>query len=229
MKRNISTFTLMLLAIGGATASADNIFSDNFDFGQAIQTPLGTGNVDPYFQNDSTVSLSTFALFGSPNNGSVPACPAPESGNCLNLASAYDVSQVITRSPISLMAGHYQLTFQYAGSQRPQDLNSLDSASVSFGSLLTQSFSVAPLGGPQTFNFLFAVHSPTSANLVFTDTTPRPSNDDSDDGVLIDNIQMSTASSVAAPEPASVGLSAVAAVVVLACAFRRRTRSERAS
>ena len=222
MKPNVSTFAVILLLIGTASASADNIFSDNFDFGQAIQTPLGTGNVDPYFQNDSTIPLSTFAVFGSPNNGSVPGCPAPESGNCLNLAGDYDVSQIVTRSPISLAAGQYELTFIYAGSQRSPDLNALDSAKVSLGNLFSQDFSIAPTGSPQTFDYIFTANSQVSANLVFTDTTPRPANSDFYDGVLIDNIQMSTVAATATPEPASIALTATAGALVLAACCRRK-------
>lgn len=229
MRLKLLTFTLTLFSIGTASAWADNIFSDNFDFGPSIQTPLGTGNVDSYLQNDSTVYQSTFAVFGSPNNGSVPGCPAPESGNCLNLAGDYDVSQVVTRSPISLSAGNYELTFLYAGSQRSQDLNTLDSAKVSLGNVFSQSFSAAPGSGPQTFDLKFTVNSPISANLVFTDTTPRPVNNDFFDGVLIDNIQMSTAQAAAAPEPASLVLFTAGGLLVLAGCWRSRRRKLRVS
>jgi hypothetical protein len=144
--------------------------------------------------------------------------------NCLNPAGELDVSQIVTRSPISLVPAYYDVTFQHPGSQPSEELNALYSARVSCGNLFPHSFSITPVGGPLTFDFNFGLGSPVAANLVVTDTTPPPGNADHYDDALIDNIRASTAALTAAPE-SSVELSGVASTLLLPGLLRLRTRT----
>ena len=189
--------TTVALSVGGLQAST-TLFSENFD--TTFPSPLSTGPAGQ-FDVPGTYPINSVAVYGSiSNNGTLPTCVAPESGNCLNLASAYDSAQIVSHNAISLAPGTYTLSFLYGGSNRPQyDTNAADSATVSLGNLLSKSFSIIPTGTPTMFTDTFTVTSMQSAYLTFTDTTPRPADNDSYDGVILDNIDV--ASSVAPPPP----------------------------
>jgi hypothetical protein len=220
------TASLMASAVG---LSADSLFSENFD--GTIPTPLGTGSAGQ-FNVSGSLPLNTIAIFGTIGNGggTLNSCIAPESGNCLNLAGAYDVSQVVSKNVIDFAPGSYTLSFLYGGSNRSTDTNALDSANVSIGSLLNQNFSIQPLGTPQMFTATFTVSSAQSASLTFTDTTPRPGSD-SYDGVILDNIDISSSSAPPppqTPEPASMMLLGSGVGLLALRQFRARNKNKRA-
>ena len=174
----------LLLATASGTALAAPVFSENFNAENGGVGALNYGSFSQFSVSGGTVDLIGNGFFDF----------YPGNGLYVDLDGTSGNSGVLSANPINLGPGNYSLTFDLGGSARG-DTNTVE-VTVSFGSLLTQTFTLAS-GDPlatQTINFNVA--GPATGTLSFELTD---SNDNV--GLILDNIALNTV-----PEPATLAL-----------------------
>ena len=195
--------TAGLLIAAGAHAAP--VFSDNFDGENGNTTVLNYTGFANFTVTDGTVDL-----IGTPSGYSI-VC-AGGAGACVDLDGTTGNPGALTSSAIDFAAGDYTLTFDLSGNQRTQ---STDTVTVSLGSLLNETISLAGFDPFQTFSFNFSVVAPTTASLIFQ-------NDGSDNiGAILDNVAINGGADPV-PEPGMIGLLGLG-LLGLGVARRRRT------
>jgi len=176
-----------LAALPLATQASTTLLNENFD---ELTPQLAVSSAGQF----STIGGTNVDIVGGALYGSL--CVAPESGNCIDLDGSGGLSQGILRSntAFTLQPGvQYYLSFDLNGSQR----GLVTSTTVNFGSY-SQTFVLGSNGVSGVSDELVTVSAPTSAYLTFASNTPG------NVGALLDNVAITSSSSV--PEPASFGL-----------------------
>jgi hypothetical protein len=154
----------------------------------------------------SQTSAGAFSAIGGTNIDIVGGglfgflCVAPAAGNCIDMDGSNGNPQGILRSngTFTLQPGvDYHLSFDLIGSQR----DNTTSTTVNFGPY-SQTFILASGNdtGGIVSNALVTVTTPTTTYLTFTSNTPG------NVGTVLDNVLVTSSSSSAAPEPATLGL-----------------------
>ena len=173
----------LLLSLGAPGAQAAQVFSENFD-----TTATGTFNALSAVGNFSLTSGSVDVLGGS-FFGSL--CTGSTTGNCVDLSG--NSAGSLSSGVLSLNAGNYTLAFVLNGSQRGVPT----SATVSLGSVFTQTYSLAS-ADLNSFSIAIAVPANTTGVLSFVSNTPGGT------GAILDNVSLNSITGV--PEPATMGL-----------------------
>lgn len=196
----------LLLGAGGRVEAAI-VFSDNFDterLGLAISNLTNFTVVDG---NGDVIGPGLFDLL-------------PGNGRYVDLDGSLNDPGILTSRALALTTGTYQLTFDLAGSQRG-DVNTVvtsvgTTANPSrFGSMTIVRNSADPF---ETFTIKFAVTSPIND---FRFSFANGGNDNF--GALLDRVVVEQLS---VPEPSSLALCGVAAIVGLTYPRLRRRKSD---
>jgi len=205
-----------LLFLAGVLASpAATIFSENFE-----------GAVPGYDPTLGVIAGTQFTLVSGsidvagPAKGAAPEfyqelCTAPATGNCIDTTGVNPPGRgtISTTNQISFSApGEYALTFDLEGWYDTGIPDAYATVQVDLGSLIVaDQFTVYGIDNPYAPVVIpFQVTSPTAATLTFTDLNGNYSFA----GAILDNISISDP--VAVPEPASLPLFGVGALILLA-------------
>jgi hypothetical protein len=177
------------LLISSVPAHAGTIvFQQNFN---SLTAALGVTSVG----NFTAIGGTNVDIVG-PGDGFGSLCAAPEAGNCVDLGgSGGNPIGNLQSTPISLLAGTYDLSFDLIGSGR----GVTTTTDVTLGSLYSQIFTLA--SGDVTsgiVNAQFTVLHPETVDLDFHLTNTTNGNI----GSVLDNVSITTVT----PEPTSLML-----------------------
>lgn len=198
--------SLQLIAVLAAFASSSfgtTILSENFD---ELGTGLAVTSVGAFSTiNGTNVDIVGPSLFPG-------LCASPEGGNCVDMDGTNGNSQGQLQSNTLFAAGTYLLSFDLVGSQR----GTTASTTVTFGNY-DQMFTLSSSDDTDgiVVNQLVTLSSP--GYLLFVSDTPGNIGD------LLDDVVVSTASTV--PEPPSAFLVGSALVMGIVLMARRRRRT----
>jgi hypothetical protein len=189
----------------------------------ALHADLLSENFDGLTPGPGVTSAGAFHAINGTNvdvvgglNGSFfpELCVSPASGNCIDLGGSEGDPVGQLQSNDSFGPGTYDLSFDLLGSQRSEPT----SVTVTFGDY-TQTFLLDPFDTTSgvVINELVTVTG-SPAYLTFTNDGTNPYGDE---GPLLDNVTVTTASTGATPEPGSLALLGTGALGILATLRRK--------
>jgi hypothetical protein len=194
--------TFGILGIFGlcTAAKASVVLSEDFN---ELTPTLAATSVGAFH----TINGTNVDIVGGSLDGFL--CVAPESGNCIDMNGTGGNPQGQLQSNMLFGSGTYLLSFDLIGSQR----GSTDSVTVTFGNY-SHMFTLASSDTSTGIVTNQLVTLTSSGNLLFASDVPG------DIGLLLDNVVVSTATTV--PEPSSFVPLASALLVGVGLLVRRR-------
>jgi hypothetical protein len=187
---------LAILLVAGR-ANAGILFSDNFD----SETAGPNASLANWTVSDGTIDVL----------GPGYIDPLPGNGNYLDLDGSSGDAGKITSGLFTFASGvNYTLQFDYTGSQS----GGFDNMRLTVGAMLNVFFATGPGGGFITSPYDF-VGDGSSAAIVFDHLGGD------NDGILLDNVVLSSDQVNGVPEPASAILAALGALGAVVLRRRR--------
>ena len=215
MKRIVVLLAAVLALATPRSAHATIILFDSFDSENAGAEAL---NYNGFANFTIAFGTGTVDLIG--NGGVFDFLPG--NGLYVDLDGSTNDAGFMMSDTLSLLAGNYNLSFDLAGSQRPDGSNTVDV--VLFGSTflpVLASYTVAS-GDPFTSRSIpFSVPLAGVMFFVFQNSAPAGSLGDNQ-GALLDNVLLQTV-----PEPAALILFGLAALAIAARARRAKVSTSK--
>lgn len=210
----LAMFALQLAGANLAQAAFVDLINDNFN--------SENGGVGQYnysgFANFNVTRPSVDLLPRNANEWQIPG-----HGMFVDLDGSSQSGGKMESKLNSLPAGTYQLSFDLAGSQRP-DFNLTDTVTVSLGSLFSTTITL-PFNTPfTTFNFVINAGTATAGTLAFDQAGGD------NQGLLLDNVRLAfQAAANPVPEPATLFLWGLGAFGTVVYDRRRRRQAKLAA